>query len=193
MFSFFVLNRMIKNLHIYFSMLFLFTCCAGVHSIYENNFPLSNKSITSSIGRYSINIPNGWREIEANGEAFADIWIVNESDELSIIFTPVTANIALSEVRGKQSNNLEPLLHIYIESLFKDKSVNKFYEEFELAQISFKAIEIRINDERERFVIFKQNNSYSIVRAVANSKNPNYEYLFKVQNSVLASIKSVQK
>lgn len=193
MFPFFILNEMKKLFIIYILLLFILMSCSGIDSLYKIDMPLSNKIIQSQTGSFSVNIPNGWRKIEANGNAFADVWMVDDSDEYSILFTPVNTDLTSSDIRRNRIEKLESIIQIYAESLFSDKILKKTVEEFQVSSIEFKAFEYHTTLARERFVFFRLADAYYISRAISKSKRPNYEKLFSIQNSVLSSLKAIKK
>jgi hypothetical protein len=192
MFPFFDLKMNLKSIFCFILVLML-NACSGINSIYNTSVNLSSQTAVNESESFSINLPIGWRKIISNGEEFADLWIVNDNDEYSILFTPVKSTIESQKEKSELNSALKSLLIIYIESLFRGKSYKKSIESFEAASQYFEAIEISLNKDRQRFVIFGLNDNYYISRAIAISENPNHEELFNTQNSILASIKRLDK
>ena len=193
MFPFFILNDMIKYSTTYILLILVLMSCSGIDSIYKIDFPLSNKTINSQTEYFSLNIPDGWRKVDANGDAYVDIWLVNDTDEFSISFMPIKADVIFPANSERETENFETLIKIYIESLLGNKVDKKTVEQFEIQSINFNALEMKTKSNRERFVFFRINNKYFVSRAVANSRNINYEKLFRIQNSVLSSVQSIKQ
>lgn len=161
--------------------------CSSLNSIYDNDYPLTaliSKSETTGI---SLNIPQGWRKVDANDSGFIDLWLVNESNDASIILTPLSTTVKFNSRTQTDIAILKDLYLSYIYAGIKNTKVIK-EELFEIGLNKFMAVEYSKSGIIQRDVIFIINNNYFILSASAQPSN-NPEKIFLIQNSVLTSIK----
>lgn len=173
-------------------MIFFINACSSVKSsLYNFDYKLTDKSISSQETNLNIQIPTGWFVAEDNTNNAKDIWLVKDDYSATIKFF-VLNNTADNE---KESNEFvsKNLLEIN-KALVKSQLTNKFSgfkneENFDYGGRKFYSYEY--NDENNkpvRTVVFQYLAVFYEVKAYAlNSPNP--QEIFSVQNSILASIK----
>jgi hypothetical protein len=166
-------------------------CSGGFSSVYDFDYPLTNKTAKSNSTRLQIQIPQGWFVAEDNEFKTTDIWLVKEDYSATIKFVTITVddetaeNFASDEL-GKIVELNKVLLKAKLGKNFKGFTNE---ETFSSNSSVFNAYQYL--DEKEepvRTAVFKNDSKFYEVTAYA-LKSANPAEIFKAQNSVLASIK----
>ncbi len=162
-----------------------FTKCTSRYtqtSADENLLSLSYaKAKTSPI---SLQIPIGWREINANDSTFIDLWLVSEDFKSSLSLIPLN-----SENKDQSLDEWEVISKLSNKMKFKNSGV-EFIDENSI-EINDSAIAIynfTHKDHHYRVCIFNHLKRYYELTALEQNEN-NLTIISDIQNSVLASIK----
>lgn len=172
-------------------LLTIFGCASSLSSVYDFDYPLSNKTAKSNSTRLQIQIPQGWFVGEDNEFKTTDIWLVKEDYSATIKFITIslddetTENFASDEL-GKVVELNKVLLKAKLGKNFRGFTTE---ETFSSNSTVFNAYQY-LDDKGEpvRTVVFKNDSKYYEVTAFA-LKSANPTEIFKAQNSVLASLK----
>ena len=56
-------------------------------------------------------VPQGWREVDNNDDGFIDLWLVNTSDDASIVLTPVNSEL---QINSRIKSDLDVIKDFYL-------------------------------------------------------------------------------
>ncbi len=161
--------------------------CASLSSIYDNDYPLTSRTVKSKTTGLTLRVPQGWREVDNNDDGFIDLWLVNSTNDASIVLTPFNSEAQLNSRVKSDLDVIKDFYLSYINASHK-KIIIRQEEVFEHAQNKFEAIEYENSGGYKRDVIFRSGNSYHVLTAYS-SGNYSKEELFGIQNSILTSIR----
>ncbi len=179
-----------RGLILFLLPLFFYSCATGYSSIYNFDYPLTEKTAKSNSSLIEIKIPLGWFVAEDNEHLATDLWLVKDDYSATIKFIMVNLN----EEKSKSSsiNQLERIAEInkQIIKAGLGKSFSGFNDEkIELGTKIIPAFQYNNQvNQPVRTIIFSLENKYFELTAFASASSDPSE-IFKVQNSVLASIK----
>lgn len=161
--------------------------CAGLSSIYDYDYPLTSRSAKSKTTGLQIKLPQGWREVDANGQEFIDLWLVNKANDASISLTPLNTEM---QINSRTETDLSIIKNLYLSFLKAGEGDLDIIREeyFAIGPNKYEAIEYNLNNGIKRDILFSRNDNYYILSAVSSGKYSN-EKLFSIQNSVLTSIR----
>lgn len=189
----------IKTLLKYFStgiLLIVYSCTPSKKLLYSTDYPLSDDIAHSFSSNLTMSIPDGWFTAEDNECKCIDLWLIKDGFSASLNLITLKYDSLL--VKSIAEDELHLLLNYSKElkkSVLKDKFIQlKEDDFFEINSNKYAGYEYQ-GDEGVpiRVVVFKYKNKYFEFSAIPSQKiskqaiNP--EELFKVQQSVLASIK----
>lgn len=150
---------------------------------------LTNEVALSKFVNISVNLPHEWFIAEDNLNSEIILWLVNNDYSTSINFR----QIHLDSTYHKE-NRLRMVTRsnkLFLKTMNKGNT-NAFMneEEFEINGKEFMAYEY-YNDEgnRIRTVIFQNKENFFESNAVTINPDQDYEKLYRLQNSVLSSLK----
>lgn len=179
-----------RGLILFLLPLFFYSCSSGLSSIYNFDYPLTEKTAKSNSSLIEIKIPKGWFVAEDNEHLATDLWLVKDDYSATIKFIMINLN---DEKSGSNSiNQLERIAGIN-KQIIKAK-LGKSFAGFKDEVIELGARKIpafQFTDQMNqpvRTIIFSQENKYFELTAFSMA-SPDPAEIFKVQNSVLASIK----
>ena len=170
----------------------LFYSCAAIDSIYNSNYPLTNKLIQSENTSLTIQEPVGWFRTIDNECYCNDILLVRDDYSAAITINPLNFN----------NQSKIPLLNDAVtlsKTLRKVDLGNSFRafekdEEYSINGIQMIAFQYRDeNDLPARVIILKYKNNFyeieALIKPIPGGKPVKPFELFAVQNSVAASIR----
>lgn len=169
----------------------LFVKCSSVQSIYNSDYPLSSKTAKSNSGLVEFNIPTGWFVAEDNEHNVTDLWLVK--DDYSATIKLFTLHLDKESKQKFGNNVLDKVTEL--QKLIVKSKLGKTFSGFTSEEIfeikSGKCLAFQFLDEEKhpaRTVIF-QHNSQIFELSAFNLKNNNPEETFRIQNSLLTSLK----
>ncbi|MBM4171040.1 MAG: hypothetical protein FJ214_04130 [Ignavibacteria bacterium] len=169
----------------------LFSCSAGISSLYNHDYKLSSENANSKTTNLSVNIPNGWFEAEDNECNCIDLWLVRDDYSATLNFTQLFADkTVFSSSSENKLKHMTEFSKVFVKAKLGKNFTSFFNEEhFEINNKKFYAFEYK-NEENKtiRIVVFNHNEKYFELKAIP-AKNISNKDLFTVQNSVLSSIK----
>jgi hypothetical protein len=181
---------MMRGLILFLFAAILNSCSSGLYSIYDFDFPMTNKIAKSNSSFIEVKIPQGWFVAEDNEYNATDLWLVKDDYSATIKFVMVSINDDDS-----QKSLLTQLDRIAeLNKLPVKKKLGKSFKDFSEEVIengTQKFLAFQYIDQKNqpvRTIVFKLGVKYFEVTAYAlASSNP--PDVFKAQNSVLASLK----
>ncbi len=189
--SFHSKSRMIRLLNFVLMISFLISCAASSTSIYDLDYPLTNEIARSKTSIMYVKIPQGWFVADDNECNCIDLWLVKEDYSATINF--ITINIDSATSQKIKENKLESITAIsktFIKAKYGKNFKGFFNEElFSIRKNKFSAYQyVNENQQTVRVVLFIYDGKFYEVKAI-HVKTDNPLEVFKVQNSVLSSIK----
>ncbi|OGU59209.1 MAG: hypothetical protein A2V66_11320 [Ignavibacteria bacterium RBG_13_36_8] len=189
----------IQSILFFIGVLLLFSCAPSQNSIYKSDYPMSLEIVRSSNTSLSLRIPEGWLSVEENLKHSIDLWLFSEDYTMSITVNPIHIDsLTALEVKRNGGNDLTAVLNY--SKAFRKAFLGFNYKEVEEDEYftinSIACAAYQYFDENEfsvRVVLFRYGNFYYEV--VAGFEKPDKgvgskaESLFKIQNSVLSSLK----
>lgn len=169
----------------------MISCGGGAASIYETDYLLSKEMAYSKTSNLYINLPSGWFSAEDNECNCTDLWIVKSNYSQSITFKKI--NLDETVQKELDGNGLDKIA-FYSKTFARVKLGRDFKnfsneEVFEMNGKTFAAYEyLNKNQIPVRVVIFRQYDKYYESEAISKDAGNAHE-LFKIQNSVLSTIK----
>lgn len=183
-------------------LIYLFSGCAITkkvsenESIYPSDYPLTEDIAYSSSTDLTVNIPEGWTSAEAQECKCIDLWLIRNdfSASLNLITYEVNDTIRKKTIEGKLDTLLRYSQQLKISKLNKKYKQVEDDEYFKLNGRPFAAYEyIGDEDLPIRVVVFQYQGrifEFSAMPAKNVGRGKvDAEELFKVQQSVLSSIK----
>lgn len=171
--------------------LLVYGCSTSLSSIYDFDYPLTAAIAKSNSSQLQIQIPQGWIIAEDNAYKTSDIWLVKEDYSATIKFEKVSLdeetikNFSEDEL-GKVAGLGQTLVKARL-----GKAFSGFTNEEIFGNTARTFSAYQYSDEKGqqiRTVLFKNNSQiYEVTAFALKSANP--AEIFKVQNSVLASVK----
>jgi len=173
------------------TLLSLTGCGGGNASIYNSDYPLTNEIAKSKTSKLSVKLPAGWYAADDNENNFIDLWLVKSDYSATLSFIPL--NVDPEAVKEADKSELESVLNI--SKTFKKAkygtSLKAFTNEeiFKINNDEYGAYEYTDSQNRLiRVVLLKFNNKYYELTAIP-VKNQDAQELYKIQNSILSSLK----
>lgn len=165
--------------------IFSFTQCTSRYSQTSSDKQLISPNIAKAkISPISLQIPFGWKEINANDSTFIDLWLVSEDFKSSLSLIPLNndskdQNLEQWKFISKLSNKMK----------YKNSGVEFIDEDsIELNEITIAIYKFTHKDHYYRVCIFEhQKRFYELTALEENEKN--IAIISDIQNSVLASLK----
>ena len=181
----------LRGLILFPLLLILASCSGGFSSIYNFDYPLTEKTAKSNSTLLEIKIPKGWFVAEDNEHNSTDLWLVRDDYSATIKFVMISVNDDDSRnVLATQLERIADLNKLLIKTKL-GKEFKGFSEEDVMENGTQRFLAYQYSDQKNqlvRTVIFKRGIKYFEATAyVLNSAN--YMEVFKAQNSVLASLK----
>lgn len=170
---------------------FMISCGGGIASIYQRDYPLSKEMAYSKTSNLYVNLPSGWFSAEDNEYNRTDLWIVKNDYSESITFRKMNLDETVQkEIDGNGLDKITFYSKTFTKvKLGKDFSNFSNEEVFEMNGKTFAAYEyLNKNHIPVRVVVFRQYDKYYESEAISKTSG-NVQELFKIQNSVLSTIK----
>lgn len=160
--------------------------------MYDSNFTLTNEFAKAKSSQLSVKIPQGWFTAEDNENKLIDLWLVK--DDYSATLNFITLNVDSLTMKEIQSDEIKSVVEF--SKAFKKAKYEKTFggfvnqETFEINKQKFFAYEYSDGAKRNiRVVVFKSGNKFYELSAIP-VKTQNLQELYKIQNSILSSIKN---
>jgi hypothetical protein len=186
-------SKIILSVFIFF-ILFLLTaagCSSSPSSQYDSNYLLTAEIARSKAAVLNVKIPQGWFTAEDNECNCIDLWLIK--DDYSATLNFVVLNVDSLTIKTIKNDELNAITEI--SKVFKKIKYGKNFkgftneETFVLNTKIFTAYEYHDESNRNiRVVVFKANDKFFELSAIP-VKTENLSGLYKIQNSVLSSIK----
>ncbi len=158
------------------------SCSANKYSQSEIDMYLTKERVKAKTSPISFRIPHGWHVVDANNEAFIDLWIVRNDMNVSLSLIPLHSNsssfslsksydssILLSQTKFKNNINIE-----------KEKPLK-----LNNSEVLFYNYE---NDGKEyRIALFQNNDKFYELTLYGNNSSIKKEYF--IQELVISSAK----
>lgn len=171
--------------------LLLNSCSSSFSSLYDSNYPLTTENAKAKTSRLTVKIPQGWFTAEDNENNLIDLWLVKDDYSAALNFISMNVDsVTMNDIRGDELNKMIRLSQTFRRAKYgKDLKEFTNQEIFEAAGRYFAAYEYVDNSKRAiRVVVFAYGNKFYELSAVP-IKTENPQELYKIQNSVLDSIK----
>jgi hypothetical protein len=167
-------------------------CGGGNSSIYSFDYPLTNETAKSKTSKLSVKMPSGWYTADDNENNFIELWLVKNDYSATLSFIPLNMDQeTLKEDTGK--SELETA--ISTSKTFKKAKYSSTLkaitneEIFTIDTNQYGAYEYTDSQNRlVRVVVLKYNNRYYELTALP-VKNQDAQELYKIQNSILSTLK----
>jgi hypothetical protein len=174
------------------SFLSLAGCGGGNTSLYNSDYPLTNETAKSKTSKLAVQLPSGWYSADDNECNCMDLWLVKNDYSATLSFIPL--NIDADAIKNEAGmSELEAVLSI--SKTFKKakygSSLKSFINEefFTINNSQFAAYEYSDSQKRlTRVIVLKYNNKFYELTALP-IKGQDAQELYKIQNSVLSSLK----
>ena len=176
---------------IFLSSLLFVRCSSSISTTNDSNYPLTNETAKAQTSQLSVKIPHGWFTATDNECNCIDLWLIKDDYSETLNFVPLNIDSkSLSELgKDKLSSAVQASKDFKLAKY--GKALKGFSDEkhFELNQKQFAEYKYTDNAGRDvRVVVFEYGSKFYEVSAVPLKTN-NLPELYKIQNSVLSSIK----
>lgn len=167
------------------------SCTGGISSIYDADYPLTTETAKAKTSSLSVKIPEGWFAAEDNEQKLIDLWLLKDDYSAALNFVAINVDsLTMKEIRNDEIKSIVELSRTFKKAKY-GKALSNFtnQEFFEINKKQFAAYEY-LNDAKKniRVVVFKAGNKFYELSAVPVSTE-NLSELYKIQNSVLSSIR----
>ncbi|MCF6269470.1 MAG: hypothetical protein L3J41_07160 [Melioribacteraceae bacterium] len=158
------------------------SCSSNKYSQSEIDMYLTRERVKAKTSPISFRIPQGWRVVDANNEAFIDLWILRNDMNVSLSLLPLHSN-STSQALIKSYNASVLLLQA------KHKNSIKIMNEEPLQLNNSKVLfyNYKINEKEYRIAIFKHNQKFYELTLYGNNANIKIEYF--IQELLISSAK----
>ncbi|MEW6701188.1 MAG: hypothetical protein AB1298_00570 [Bacteroidota bacterium] len=171
--------------------LILASCAGGISSIYSTAYPLTTETAKAKTSSLSVKIPEGWFAAEDNEQKLIDLWLIKDDYSAALNFVALNVDsLTMKEIQNDELKSIVELSQTFKKAKYGKALTNFTNQEFfEINKKHFAAYEY-LNDSKKniRVVVFKIGNKFYELSAVPY-KTENLSELYKIQNSVLASIR----
>lgn len=172
------------------------SCGPALDSYYDSDYPLSSHRVFSRTNNLSFKIPLGWTAVEDNEKNIFDIWLINDDYSASLSLVPLHMDEEARENIAKHGTGELISYSKYFKRLETgNKLTDNIQDEiFRFKEIDFGAYRYKTESGVQgRIVVFEfQDISFEFEATCENIPNCDTLFLFelfKVQNSVLSSLK----
>ena len=166
-------------------------CSTGLSSIYSADYPLTKENAKSKSAQLTVKIPQGWFAAEDNENNLIDLWLVKGDYSATLNFIALNIDsLTMKDIRGDEINSIVKFSQAFRKAKY-GKAMKEFVnqEKFEINQKQFAAYEYVDDSKRAiRVVVFCSGNKFYELSAIPFKTN-NPQELYKIQNSVLNSIR----
>lgn len=162
--------------------LFLTSCSANKYLQSKIDKYLTKERVKAKTSPLSFRIPQGWHVVDANNEAFIDLWIVRNDMNVSLSLQPFHSNsTSLSLEKSYESS-------ILLKKANQKNSV-KIMKEKSIQLNNFKVLfyNYKISRKEYRVAIFQHKDKFYELTLYGNNSNIKMEYF--IQELVISSAK----
>ncbi len=160
----------------------LSSCSANKYSQSEIDMYLTKERVKASTSQISLRIPQGWHVVDANNEAFIDLWIVRNDMNVSLSLLPFQSNSTLfslkksyeSSILLRQAKHKNDIKIVNEESLQLNNSEVFFYN-------------YKIGGKEYRVALFQLKEKFYELTLFGNNTKIKIEYF--IQELVISSAK----
>ncbi len=161
----------------------LFTnCSTNKYSQSDIEKYLSKERVKANTSPISFRIPQGWRVVDANNEAFIDLWVVRNDMNVSLSLLPLHSNSTSSSLQKNYESSI---------LLRKAKHQNNIkIEREEPIQLNNSKVlfyNYKISGKEYRVAIFQHNEKFYELTLFGNNANIKIEYF--IQELVISSVR----
>ena len=158
------------------------SCAANKYSQSEIDMYLTKERVKAKTSPISFRIPQGWRVVDANNDAFIDLWIVRNDMNVSLSLLPIHSNS--SSFSLKQSYESSILLS---QTKFKNKIEIEKEESLKLNNSDVLFYNYKTGGNEYRVALFQNDDKFYELTLYGNNSKINNEFF--VQELVISSAK----
>lgn len=176
--------------YFFFALLFV-SCSSSVPTTNDLNSLLSNETAKSQSSQLSVRIPNGWFTAADNQYNSIDLWLIKNDYSETLNFVPLNIDSKALSKLGSDKLTLAVQASKDFKMAKYGRALKSFSDEkpFELNQKQFAAYKYTDDEGRDvRVVVFEYGSKFYEVSAIP-MKTSDISKLYRIQDSVLNSIK----
>ena len=162
--------------------IFFNSCAANKYSQSEIDMYLTKERVKAKTSPISFRIPQGWRVIDANNEAFIDLWIVRNDMNVSLSLQPFHSNSSSFSLKKSYESSI-----LLREAKFQNNIKILKEETLRLNSREVLFYNYSISGKEYRVALFEHNEKFYELTLYGNNSNIKIEYF--IQELVISSAK----
>lgn len=158
------------------------SCTANKYSQSELDLYLTKERVKAKTSQISFRIPQGWRVVDANNEAFIDLWIVRNDMNVSLSLQPFHSNSSSFSLKKSYESSI-----LLREAKFQNdfKIVKEATLQLNNSEVLF--YNYTIDKKKYRVALFQHNDNFYELTLYGYNSNIKMEYF--IQELVISSAK----
>jgi hypothetical protein len=162
--------------------IFFNSCSSTKHSQSEIDMYLTKERVKAKTSPISFRIPQGWHLVDANNEAFIDLWIVRNDMNVSLSLLPLHSNSSSISLSKSYESSILLSQTKFQNNITIEKEVSLKLNNSEVLFYNYK------NDGNEyRVALFQHNEKFYELTLHGNNSSITKEYF--IQELVISSAK----
>lgn len=181
--------RIIKKLQYYVGVflfvvisIFLNSCATNKYSQSEIDMYLTKERVKAKTSPISFRIPQGWRVVAANNEAFIDLWIVRNDMNVSLSLQPIHSNSSSFSLKKSYESSI-----LLSEAKFQNNIKIVKEEPLQLNNSEVLLYNYNVDNKEYRVALFQHNEKFYEFTLYGNNSKIKIEYF--IQELVISSAK----
>ncbi len=158
------------------------SCATNKYSQSEIDMYLTKERVKAKTSPISFRIPQGWRVIDANDEAFIDLWIVRNDMNVSLSLLPIHSNSSSFSLKKSYESSI-----LLRETKFQNNIKIVKEEPLQLNNSEVLFYQYSIDGKEYRVALFEHNEKFYELTLYGNNSNIKIEYF--IQELVISSAK----
>ncbi len=163
-------------------VLLLASCSANKYSQSEIDMYLTKERVKAKTSPISFRIPQGWHVVDANNEAFIDLWIVRNDMNVSLSLLPFNSNSTSFTLKKSYESSILLQQAKYPNSIKVTKE-----EPLQLNNLEVLFYSYTIGGKEYRVALFQLKEKFYELTLFGNNANIKIEYF--IQELVVSSAK----
>lgn len=162
--------------------IFFNSCSANKYSQSEIDMYLTKERVKAKTSPISFRIPQGWRVVDANNEAFIDLWIVRNDMNVSLSLQPFHSNSFSFALKKSYESSM-----LLREAKFQTDIKIVKGETLQLNNSEVLFYNYKIGGKEYRVALFEHNKNFYELTLYGDNSNIKIEYF--IQELVISSAK----
>lgn len=162
--------------------IFITSCSSNKYSQSEIDMYLTKERVKAKTSPISFRIPKGWHVVDANNEAFIDLWIVRNDMNVSLSLLPIHSNSSSFSLKKSYESSI-----LLSQTKFKNNIKIEKEEPLKLNNSEVLFYYYKNGGKQYRVGLFQKDNKFYELTLYGNNSRINTEFF--IQELVITSAK----